>query len=354
MRATSGPVWESEPVTRPSAPQRQRYPAEADPPVRGRASRRGGFAARWRVFAGRYGWRAYALPLLAVLSLFAIFNPASHRGKHPAGVPAAAQKGLSTSPTTAGATPTAGSPASTAGAATAASSQPKLDKPAASAPEKPLSPLALPPGPAYATRGSGQFAIVAGSTGVVGKGQLYRYTVEVEHGATGVDAKAFAAAVVSTLSDRRSWIGTGAVALKRVDSGPVDFRISLTTPATVYQMCGHTLPVETSCYAGDYGRVALNLSRWVRGAQVFDGDLTGYRSYAVNHEVGHALGHNHAHNCLSSGLAPVMMQQTIGTKTASGRACRPNSWPLPAGEADAPGAEQVGDIPDAEFFRRNS
>ena len=65
----------------------------------------------------------------------------------------------------------------------------------------------------------------------------------------------------------------------------------------------------------------------------FAGDLANYRRYAVNHEVGHALGHNHAHECLRNGLAPVMMQQTIGTKTASGPACRVNPWPFPPGVA---------------------
>jgi hypothetical protein len=53
-------------------------------------------------------------------------------------------------------------------------------------------------------------------------------------------------------------------------------------------------------------------------------------------------------------MAPVMMQQTIGVKVAGGRSCRPNPWPFPVGVTDAPGAEQVGDQPDAEFFQRNS
>ncbi len=85
----------------------------------------------------------------------------------------------------------------------------------------------------------------------------------------------------------------------------------------------------------------------IRGPQHVD--LATYRLYAVNHEVGHALGHNHANQCLASGLAPVMMQQTIGDKTASGQICQSNPWPYPPGNADAPGAEQVGDSADNDF-----
>jgi hypothetical protein len=283
-----------------------------------------------------------------MVSVVAIFNIGSHRDRSPVGAVASAPTTLRTVATT---------PAAQTSQPTAAtSSQRKTSKPAASspAPTKPVSTLALPPGPAYSVSGQGTFSTIAGSSGVLGKGQLYRFTIDVENGITGVDPKAFAAAVMGALSDQRSWIATGAVALQRVDSGPVDFRISLTAPMTVRNMCGYSLRIETSCYAGSEGRVVLNLSRWVRGAQVFGADLANYHRYAVNHEVGHALGHNHSHNCLDNGLAPVMMQQTIGTKTASGQACRVNAWPFPAGVPDAPGAEQPGDAADAEFFQRNS
>ena len=66
----------------------------------------------------------------------------------------------------------------------------------------------------------------------------------------------------------------------------------------------------------DVNRVFLNVSRWVRGAAPYVGDLTAYRVYMINHEDGHALGHNHAHQCLADGLAPAMMQQTFGLKSA--------------------------------------
>ncbi|MDQ1741781.1 MAG: hypothetical protein QOE23_120 [Pseudonocardiales bacterium] len=334
-------------MTRPSAPQRPRPPAEHEP-ADGAAGPGGG---RWRAFAGRYGWRAYALPLLTVVTVLAVLNMGL-RGNDSKSSAATEQQppaptGLASSP--------AGSisPSGPASGPAATSSSRKASTPASN-PAVRLRSWQLPPGPAYTFNGTGSFSTIAGSSGVLGRGQLFRFTIDIENGITGVDPKAFAAAVMSALSDQRSWIGSGQVALQRVESGPVDFRISLAAPTTVRNVCGYTLKIETSCNAGNVGRVMLNVSRWTRGAQAYAGNLADYHRYAVNHEVGHALGHNHAHECLANGMAPVMMQQTIGVKVAGGRSCRPNPWPFPAGVTDAPGAEQVGDQPDAEFFQRNS
>ena len=343
-------------MTRPTAPQRQRDPAGRGRSTAGRSGPPQGAGARWRAFAGRYGWRAYALPLLAVVTVLAILNVGSHRNPPPARAAASAASTPSTvasspvassSPATPTATATATAPSKTSRPATSSS------KPVVSSPTRSLASPELPPGPPYTFQGTGSFSTVAGHSGVLGKGRLYRFTIDVENGITGVDREAFAATVMAALSDRRSWIGSGAVALQRVESGPVDFRISLSAPTTVRRVCGYSLRIETSCNAGSEGRVVLNVSRWTRGAVVYNGDLANYRRYAVNHEVGHALGHNHAHYCLRNGLAPVMMQQSIGTRSAS-RVCQPNPWPYPPGTSDAPGAEQVGDQADAEFFRRNS
>jgi hypothetical protein len=183
---------------------------------------------------------------------------------------------------------------------------------------------------------------------------VHSFSIEVENGITGVDLKAYAATVMSALSNAQSWAGADGVALRRVDSGGVDFHVTLTSSLTVRQLCGYSIPVETSCYDSSQGRVVLNVARWVRGAALYAGALPTYRIYAVNHEVGHALGHNHAHDCLGNGMAPVMMQQTIGAKTASGQTCVANPWPYPHGVSDAPGAEQPGDAADSDFFARNS
>ena len=59
----------------------------------------------------------------------------------------------------------------------------------------------------------------------------------------------------------------------------------------------------------------------------------------INHEDGHALGHQHAHQCLPGGLAPVMMQQTFGLRSAeTGKMCQANPWPYPARREPGPRA----------------
>ena len=118
------------------------------------------------------------------------------------------------------------------------------------------------------------------------------------------------------------------MALQRVDSGPVEFHITLTSAMTVRALCGYELKIETSCYAAAHDqRVVLNVARWIRGDMAYVGDLATYHLYMVNHESGHALGHSHAHACLKNGFAPVMMQQTISLKRRTARPANANPWP---------------------------
>jgi uncharacterized protein DUF3152 len=312
----------------------------AGPPGGGqRGDRRRTLRGSWLGFSRRYGWRAYALPLLTVVTLIVLFGGNSPRVREAIGVDPPQNS--------AGRQPTAPPNA-------ASTSQLKVDDPGANALSGALPALQLPPGPSYSVHGTGTFTVLPGSSPVIGKGRLYRFDLQVENGITGVDLKQFETVVMTALSDRQSWTATGQLALQRVSSGAVDFHISLVTSMSVRALCGYSLPVETSCYDGGDSRVVLNVARWVRGALVYASDLTTYRIYAVNHEVGHALGHNHAHQCLKNGLAPVMMQQTIGTRTTSGQICQANPWPYPAGVSDAPGAEQPGDGPDMDFYRRNA
>jgi hypothetical protein len=101
----------------------------------------------------------------------------------------------------------------------------------------------------------------------------------------------------------------------------VDLRIILATPALTDKLC---LPLDTggevSCRVED--RVVLNAKRWMYAIPAYDGDVSLYRSYLVNHEVGHALGHGHSTCTVPGTPAPVMMQQTKGLG-----GCLPNAWP---------------------------
>ncbi len=219
----------------------------------------------------------------------------------------------------------------------------------------------LPDGGDFTKAGEGTWHVVPGGGEQVGDaGEVYTYTVEVEDGidpASYAGDDSFAQAVEGTLSDPRSWTGTGDVALRRVDaSDPApDFRVSLTTPETTHRpdLCGGSIPYESSCYRQNFqgeSRVVINLARWVRGALAFNFDMTSYRQYAINHEVGHALSLGHKPCAEDGGLAPVMMQQTFGVANdyvaklnntpggdqgsvpADGKVCKPNAWPNPQAE----------------------
>jgi hypothetical protein len=293
-----------------------------------------------REFVRRYGWRAYALPVLAVISVVALMSA-----------------GASAKPKT-NATPPAGHGAVAPPTATGDINL-KSDQPGANAQNTALPADALPSGAAYSTTGTGTFRVLPGHSAVVGSGTVHHYSVEVENGITGIDVTQFATMVQSVLSDKRSWAGHAGVALQRVDSGSIDFHITLTTSMTVRAICGYDIPIETSCFspAGNghaVNRIVLNIARWVRGDPAYVGDINAYRIYMINHEDGHALGHEHAHECLAGGLAPVMMQQTIGLKSAvTGALCAANPWPYPTGVTDAPGAEQPDTPQNSQFQLKN-
>ncbi len=306
--------------------------------------------AGWlRRFVRRYGWRAYALPLLAVVTVVALTSAGT--SSHKPEIVTAQSAG------TAGRTATA---PSISAPPTATGNQPlKTDDPGADSLNTVLQSDALPTGGPYTEQGTGHYTILAGTSAVVGKGSVRRYSIEVENGITGIDLTQFANDVQTTLSDPRSWTGGSQVALQRVDSGPVSFHVTLVSSITVRTLCGYEIPIETSCYApaGQNGssvnRVVLNDSRWIRGDAAYIGDLDAYRIYMINHETGHALGHLHAHNCLADGDAPVMMQQTIGLKSTTGQLCTANPWPYPPGAPDAPGAEAPDTTINNEFNLQN-
>jgi hypothetical protein len=299
------------------------------------------FGETVREFARRYGWRAYALPVLIIITVVALLSAKGSGDKAAPQADAGAGSAHVAPPTASGSIPL------------------KSDAPGSGSRNTVLSAAALPAGAAYTKTGTGTYRMLKGSSAVVGKGQLHRYSIEVENGITGIDLTQFASMVQTVLSDRRSWAGHGDVALQRVDSGAIDFHVTLTSSMTVRGLCGYDIPIETSCFlpaggSNPVNRVVLNDARWMRGAASYVGDLQSYRVYMINHEDGHALGHEHAHQCLPGGLGPVMMQQTLGLKSAAtGKMCAANPWPYPPGVKGVPGAEQPDTPQNSEFQLKN-
>ncbi|MEV6638887.1 DUF3152 domain-containing protein [Amycolatopsis sp. NPDC051371] len=207
---------------------------------------------------------------------------------------------------------------------------------------RPPEPAALPDGPPVTPAGDGTWRVVPGPRTLAGAGpDELTYTIEIEN---GVDAPDFATQVDTILVDPRGWIGQGKVSFRRETDPQAhpEVRISLTTPGTSRRLCGFAIPYDSSCRLAH--RIVVNLARWIRGAHSFGADLTGYRTYAINHEMGHALGFGHV-GCPAAGApAPVMMQQTFGLSNTyltqlnraesqkagqlgpDGAVCRPNPW----------------------------
>ncbi len=296
---------------------------------------------RWRKqtwlgrFVSTYGWRAYAIPVLATITVLVVYQTVT---------------GTDASKSAEAVGPIQGPP--TIGAASTA---------IVGAPPKGMTQFdanlptgILPEGGPFTEAGAKSWHVVPGTTPKVGDGtaKSFTYTVEVEDGvdttAVGGD-EAFARMVDETLSNPKSWTHNPQFAFTRIDdvsAGGPDFRISLTSPMTVREGCGYDIPLEASCfnpaYAGDQPRVFINEARWVRGAVPFQGDIGSYRQYVINHEVGHAIGYRLHEPCGEDGaLAPVMMQQTFSTNNdddarfdpqsvqADGKTCRFNPWPYP-------------------------
>ncbi|MDQ3619420.1 MAG: DUF3152 domain-containing protein [Actinomycetota bacterium] len=166
----------------------------------------------------------------------------------------------------------------------------------------------------------GGFNVAQGHSLRHGQGPIKRFIVEVEE-SLNIRAKRFATKVQNILFDRRSWIRSKTFSLKRVDSSPAAFRVTLATRSTTDRLC-YPLPTNGSYSCWNGSRAVINVWRWRNGAKSYGDHLKGYRRYLINHEVGHGLGHSHR-NCPRQGdKAPVMLQQTIGLQ-----GCRRNPWP---------------------------
>ena len=310
-----------EPLQAAWDPVAERDRGERDRGERGRRPRRGVFG-----FFRNYGWRAYALPVLAALTALAVLQP-----ERPVALPFSA----------AGGAPPATTAATTTVEPSAAQTTPLVPNPSDSPPfAQALAAAELPPGGPFTERGAGTFTVVPGTTPPIGTGELITYTVEVENGVELPGwAEGFARTVDATLSNPKSWIGSGKYAFQRVDTGTPKIRITLTSQQTTRTLCGFRIQFDASCWRA--GRTLLNVARWERGAVAFQGNVIAYQQYVVNHEVGHGLGFGHQPCAEHGGLAPIMMQQTWGVANdylaalrtdnvaADGKVCIPNPWPYP-------------------------
>ncbi|MGE2725604.1 DUF3152 domain-containing protein [Mycolicibacterium pulveris] len=287
-------------------------------------------------FISTYGWRAYALPVLMVLTVVVVYQTITGTS-----APQVSEQieGPVQGPPTIGVASTAiiGAP-------------PKgLTEFDANLPTG-----ILPAGGPFTPAGAKTWHVVPGAAPQVGEGtaKVFTYTVEVENGidtATFGGDDGFARMVSETLANPKSWTHNPQFAFVRIDESAgvePDFRVSLTTPMTIREGCGYDIQLEASCYNPAYidgqPRVFINEARWVRGAIPFQGDVGSYRQYLINHEVGHAIGYQRHEQCPENGeLAPIMMQQTFstnnddaarfdpGTVNPDGKTCRFNPWPYP-------------------------
>lgn len=285
--------------------------ARVDPgAARGRpaASRPG----RVRRFVQRYGWRAYAVPLLTIATVITLVDLAMSRPTSP------------TPPATAGTAVSQPAPS-------AEMALPRVEPVPTAPAEGDAGPSEAPQvigAETYVEQGAGTLSIVDGTSAVYGAGPLQRFVVELED-AIDVDGAVFVQAVEATLGDPRSWGNDGRASFQRVGvaeaaAGQFEFKVSLVSPGSMETYCpGVGTGGYTSCRYGD--RAVINLARWATAVPHYEGDIATYRQYVVNHEVGHALGNREHPPCPGAGqLAPVMQQQTLGLD-----GCVRNAWPYP-------------------------
>lgn len=250
-------------------------------------------------FVSTYGWRAYALPVLIVITVLVVVDAIRATGN-----------GSTDDTNTTAVTGTPDATGADAGLGRLSSGTATVGiigaPPGDGHFPTDLPTGALPEGGPFTETGAGTWRVVAGATAQVGTGTqtVFRYTVEIED---GVDTSAFggdeamATMVDSTLANPKGWAHDSKFAFRRVDQGGVDFRISLTSRGSSRKECGFDIPIDTSCYNASGRRVVLSEVRWVRGALAFEGDIGSYRQYLINHEVGHAIGYHQHQPCETDG-----------------------------------------------------
>ncbi|GAA1473590.1 DUF3152 domain-containing protein [Corynebacterium felinum] len=291
-------------------------------------------------FARQYGWRAYAIPVLAVITLWVLYDVVTHPIENSQSLIAQASQQQSNPDNTATSNAEQGGENSRgAGPSPAGKQLPALQA------------TQLPNGGSFTVKGTGHYRTVGKPGAAAGQGteKTFRYVIEIEEGintASYGGDDAFAAMVDATLTSVKGWTHDPRFRFEHIqasDGVEPDLRIQLTSVETTHATCGTDIAMETSCFYAVGNRVVINESRWVRGATPFQGDLGGYRHYLINHEVGHGIGFAQHAPCGGNGqLAPVMMQQTMSlsntelfainpqeTYKDDGFVCIANPWPYP-------------------------
>lgn len=258
---------------------------------------------------------AVVVSLVAVSSLIGFLHGGGSDPHADGPLPAATARSAAASTPAGGATP------STPADGAAASAPAGAGAPVASPGQSATVPAAVP------ARGTGTFTTVTvPQTTSVGSGRTVTYALQIENG-LGVDTAQVARTVGADLLDARGWQGVDHVRFVQLSAAdlakgakPTAF-ITLASPKTVDKLCA-PLDTEGEWSCGRNGRAVLNYERWALGVPYFNGDLTTYRAYMVNHEVGHLLGHQHQHCAQAGDYAPVMQQQSMGLQ-----GCK--AWPWP-------------------------
>lgn len=278
-------------------------------------------------FAREYGWRAYAIPVLIIITVLVLWDVVAQPATEDTA--ATSHPEATVAPLDAGTGP---DPAQSEAFLTDITQ--------------------LPPGGPFTQTGKKTYREV-GLPGLdVGQGteKTIRFTVEVED---GVDTSsmggddALSQMIDATLADPKGWTADSRFKFIHVRSSDnPDFRFQLTSLDTTHELCGNDLRLETSCFTSAGDRIVINHARWIRGAVPFQGDVGSYRQYLINHEFGHGLGYARHEPCSKEGaLAPVMMQQTLSLNNSqlygldknevypdNNLTCVANSWPYPSGQ----------------------